>query len=241
MKLPSILSETAELEVSGGEGGAPAEADAAPATEPDQPWSLTRDEWEKTQESLSQIGQFLPVLGQLGEMLNAEQQPQTESPAEVDFYEDPERWLESKLDKWSQDRFGSIERFANDYVEDRGRSAMTEEFKAYESEHGEFAGGDDARRAVEALAQSMFAAVDTSRLNGYQQADAATKVFRQAADHIKALERAAFDRGIQASRSNVDLISGATNTLGGGGAATELREIPRGVGWSARMAEMSGG
>lgn len=213
-----------DYEVSPDGGTAPAGGDGTVAAAPDPPAAATpegeataqswtgpsQEEWQQTQQVLQQVGQGLPFLSELQQLL-AEDPAQQQSYQQIDPNADPQAYMDARLEQMFNERFGAFEPVLGQIAEREGEQAARNELDRLASE-----GGDFNRDIALVVAQQR---VDQM---GPQQALAA------GAEFARNLQKQIGDQAVEAYKQSIAAAASAPTDVSAPGAATDLPATPTG-------------
>lgn len=201
----------------------PVEPAATPAWSPDDPAFRDAVAQEATAVAQAQVAAYLEQLG--GHTGNQPEQPDEGFP-EIDLFADdavPQLvnaivgTLGQQIEGLLDSRLGPIqqryERESYDEAEERAKDIVA----SFESQHGEYLAGDDARGIVYALGDVFVAETVRRYGTGPRAAEAA---LAKADALVRKIEKAADQRGYTRAESELGGLAGARREPAGGGSGT---------------------
>lgn len=213
-----------DFEVSPDGGTAPAGGDIAATPDPpaaatpeSDPTTLpaswtgpSQEEWQQTQRVLQEVGQGLPFLSELQQLL-AEDPSQGYQQLPPDPAADPQAYMDARLEQMFNERFGAFEPVLGQIAEREGEAAARNELDRLASE-----GGDFNRDLALLVAQQRVEQL------GPQQALAA------GAEYARSVQKQIGESAVEAYKQSIAAAATAPTDVSAPGAATDLPATPTG-------------
>jgi hypothetical protein len=214
----------ADPETPAAEAGADAEPSAAAADAAPTWVGPSQDEWRQTQQALAHLSQYAPVLGQLGEVLAADQGGEPEFDFDLLDPQQAREAMRAEAERMFSERFGQYEPILVQQQRAQGHQMMEEAFTALESELG---GGFDHGTAA-AFAESAL-----------RETNDAFQAVRVGAQRAREFEQKIRKEAVEEYRKHLETIASAPREPGVNGAAstpadTPASEIEAAMRWASR-------